>query len=38
MVPLRISTILASLSTSLDEDEAEEDEVSVSMLPASVIL
>lgn len=37
MVPLRISTILASLSTNLDEDEAE-DEVSVSMLPASVIL
>lgn len=38
MVPLRISTILASLRTNPDEDEAEEDEVSVGMLPASVIL
>lgn len=38
MVPLRISTVHASLSTNLDEDEGEEDEVSVSMLTASVIL
>lgn len=38
MVPLRISTVHTSLSTNLDEDDGEEDEVSVSMLTASVIL
>ena len=37
MVPLRISTVLPSLSTNLDEDVGEEDEVYASMLTASVI-